>query len=65
MDSQTAEPRPGRYEPQGWSQWPGHHDFSFNFARVLGAAQEGASTISECFLTATRIEVGRRGQLVS
>lgn len=47
-----------RYEPAGWTHWPDHHDFSFNFARVLGAAQEGGSTISECFLTASRIEPG-------
>jgi dienelactone hydrolase len=47
-----------RYEPVGWTQWPGNHDFSFQFMRTLGAAQEGASTISECFLAASRMTLG-------
>ena len=46
------------YQPEGWVQFPGHHEFSFNFRRVLGAAQEGASTISECFLAASKIKTG-------
>jgi dienelactone hydrolase len=48
-------PIAGRYEPVGWMQWPGDSDFSFQFLRVLGSAQEGASLISECFLVASRI----------
>lgn len=48
----------GRYTPAGWEQWPGNRDYSFQFARALGAAQEGASTVSECFLTASRIVLG-------
>ncbi|WP_247517476.1 S9 family peptidase [Bradyrhizobium sp. 190] len=47
-----------RYEPAGWTHWPGHEDYSFQFMRLLGSAQEGASTISECFSTAARINVG-------
>ncbi|MDB5617901.1 alpha/beta hydrolase [Tardiphaga sp.] len=37
-------------------QWPGHDDYSFQFMRVLGAAQEGGSTVSECLLTASGID---------
>ena len=39
-------------------QWPDNEDYSLQFMRVLGAAQEGGSTISECFLTASRIVPG-------
>jgi hypothetical protein len=49
---------PARYEPGGWMHWPEDEDYCFQFMRLLGAAQEGASTISECFLTATRITPG-------
>jgi dienelactone hydrolase len=48
----------GRYEEDGWIQWPDNREFSFQFARVLGVAQEGASTVSECFMTAARIVEG-------
>lgn len=42
-------------QARGWQQWPGHEDFSLQFLRVLRAAQEGGSTVSECFLAAERI----------
>jgi len=48
----------GEYKPVGWMQWPDNPDYSFQFMRVLGAAQEGASTISECFQAGTRITPG-------
>lgn len=48
----------GEYQPVGWMQWPDDPDYSFQFMRVLGAAQEGASTVSECFLAGTRIIPG-------
>lgn len=48
----------GRYEPVGWIQWPDQPELSFQFARALGAAQENASTISECFLAASRMTTG-------
>ena len=48
----------GTYQPVGWVQWPDNPDYSFQFMRVLGAAQEGASTISECFQAGTRIIPG-------
>lgn len=50
----------GGYAPDGWKQWPDDPDFSFQFVRVLAAAQDGASTIGECFQTAGRIAVGDR-----
>jgi len=39
-------------------QWPDNEDYSLQFMRVLGSAQEGGSTVSECFLTASRIVPG-------
>src|SRR5688572_6407890 len=45
----------GGYAADGWLQWPDDSDFSFQFIRILAAAQEGASTIGECFRTAGRI----------
>lgn len=48
----------GEYRPVGWMQWPDNPDYSFQFMRVLGAAQEGASTVSECFQVGTRIIPG-------
>ncbi len=44
------------YGPRGWVQWPDHEEFSIEFMRLLGAAQEGGSTVSECFLAASRID---------
>jgi dienelactone hydrolase len=44
------------FHPGGWVHWPDNEDVSLEFMRLLGAAQEGGSTISECFLTATRID---------
>ena len=43
------------FGPGGWVQWPDSEEFSIEFARLLGAAQDGGSTISECFLAASRI----------
>ena len=45
-------------DPAGWMGWPQNGDHRFHFMRVLGAAQEGGSTISECFLAATHITPG-------
>jgi dienelactone hydrolase len=44
------------FRPGGWLHWPDNEDVSLEFMRLLGAAQEGGSTISECFLTASRID---------
>ncbi len=41
---------------EGWVQWPDHEDLSVEFMRLLGSAQEGGATVSECFLTASRID---------
>jgi dienelactone hydrolase len=46
------------YDKQGWTQWPQNEEYSFHFMKVLGSAQEGGSTISECFMTASRIAAG-------
>lgn len=57
-DCRTGASGGGHYAPFGWMQWPNDPDYSFQFLRVLGAAQEGASTISECFRASTSITPG-------
>ena len=42
--------------PDGWICWPEREDLSLEFMRLLAAAQEGGSTISECWLTASRVD---------
>jgi dienelactone hydrolase len=42
--------------PDGWTCWPGHEDLSAELTRLLSGAQEGGSTISECWLAASRID---------
>src|SRR3954471_3101618 len=37
-------------------QWLDSDEFSTEFLRLLGAAQEGGSMVSECFLAASRID---------
>jgi hypothetical protein len=55
----NAEPEQApRYDPGGWMHWPSNEDYSCRFMQILGSAQEGSSTISECFLAATRITPG-------
>jgi dienelactone hydrolase len=54
----TALPTIARYQADGWTQWPDHPELSFQFSRLLAAAQEGASMISECFLAASRMQPG-------
>lgn len=49
---------PPRFEAGGWMHWPENEDYSLQFLRVLGSAQEGGSTVSECFLAASRIAAG-------
>lgn len=43
-------------DPQGWACWPDREDLSIEFTRLLGAAQEGGSTVAECVVTASRID---------
>ena len=45
-----------QFDPKGWIHWPDSEELSIEFMRLLGAAQEGGSTISECFLAASRID---------
>jgi dienelactone hydrolase len=44
------------FGPDGRIQWPDSEEFSTEFLRLLGAAQEGGSMVSECFLAASRID---------
>ena len=41
-------------------QWPDSDEFSTEFLRLLGAAQEGGSMVAECFLAARRINPNDR-----
>ncbi|QND54671.1 alpha/beta hydrolase (plasmid) [Phyllobacterium sp. 628] len=54
----SAQASYGRYQKEGWVQWPGESELSFQFARTLGGAQEGASLIGECFAAASRMTPG-------
>lgn len=58
---QTTHPgksTPPCYRDAGWFQWPENEEYSLQFMRVLASAQEGASTISECFFAARLITPG-------
>src|SRR3546814_12225287 len=46
------------YEPYGWHHWPDFPYMAYQFRRALGEPQEGAGTISECFLAASRMVPG-------
>ena len=47
-----------RYQPEGWTHWPDHPAWSQQFVRILGATQEGAGTVGECLLAASRMVPG-------
>ena len=49
---------PPCFQDASWFQWPENEEYSLQFMRVLASAQEGASTISECFFTARLISPG-------
>ena len=44
-------------DPRELVNWPGHEELGLQFMRLLGAAQEGGSTVSECFVTVARINL--------
>jgi len=44
------------FDLRGWAYWPEREDLSVELMRLLGAAQEGGSTVAECRLTASRID---------
>jgi hypothetical protein len=44
------------FSPEGHVQWLDSEEFSTEFLKLLGAAQEGGSMVSECFLVASRID---------
>jgi dienelactone hydrolase len=48
------------FSPQGQGQWLDSDEFSTEFLKLLGAAQEGGSMVSECFLVASRIDPNDR-----
>ena len=50
------------FGPGGWVQWPDSEEFSSEFARLLGAAQDGGSMVSECFLAASRLDLKDGGE---
>ncbi|WP_338828645.1 dienelactone hydrolase [Bradyrhizobium sp. 27S5] len=45
------------FDDKGWPSWPGREDLSAEFIKLLAAAQEGGSTVSECWLTLSRIDL--------
>lgn len=48
------------FSPEGHAQWLDSDEFSVEFLKLLAAAQEGGSTVSECFLVANRIDPNDR-----
>jgi dienelactone hydrolase len=48
------------FDPRNLFHWPNREELGIEFARLLGTAQEGGSTVSECFLTAARIDLNDR-----
>jgi len=48
------------FPPECLLQRPDSDEFSTEFLRLLGAAQEGGSMVSECFLAASRIDPNDR-----
>src|SRR5262245_7462408 len=44
------------FSPEGHIKSLDGDEFSTEFTRLLGAAQEGGSMVSECFLVASRID---------
>jgi hypothetical protein len=48
------------FDPRDLLHWPGHEEFGLQFIRLLGVAQEGGSTVSECFVTASRIDLNEK-----
>lgn len=45
------------FNREGWMHWPEREDLSLEFMRLLAAAQDGGSMVSECWLTASRIDL--------
>lgn len=45
------------FDDKGWPCLPDREDLSAEFVRLLAVAQEGGSTISECWLTLSRINL--------
>jgi dienelactone hydrolase len=44
------------FHARGLNYWPDNEDLSNELTRLLGAAQDGGSTVSECLRTASRID---------
>jgi hypothetical protein len=59
-DHRRARGAPSSYvelDDKGWPFWPDQEDLSAEFVKLLAAAQEGGSTVSECWLTLSKINL--------
>ena len=45
------------FDDKGWPAWPEREDLSAEFIKLLAAAQEGGSSVSECWLTLSKIDL--------
>lgn len=60
--SEIAGPRAQRvssrlvFADNGWISWPGREDLSAELVKILAAAQDGGSTVAECWLTLSRLD---------
>jgi dienelactone hydrolase len=48
------------FDPRDLIHWSGHEELGLQFMRLLGVAQEGGATVSECFVTASRIDLSEK-----
>ncbi|MBR0870311.1 dienelactone hydrolase [Bradyrhizobium tropiciagri] len=55
--AQGANSSSVEFDDKGWPCFPDREDLSAEFIRLLAAAQEGGSTVSECWLTLSRINL--------
>jgi dienelactone hydrolase len=53
-----ASSRRFEFADDGWISYSEREDLSHEVVRLLAAAQDGGSTLAECWLTLSRIEVG-------
>ncbi len=56
-EARSASSSSVEFDDKGWPAWPDREDLSAEFVKLLAAAQEGGSTVSECWLTLSKINL--------
>jgi dienelactone hydrolase len=57
----VTQAAPRRSKGTSWAYWPEREDLSFEFTRLLGAAQDGGSTVAECLAAVGGIDISDDG----